>query len=1226
MRTRWKTATAILFFSVLVAGAAADEVTGIKEWEFTQSIDKYPIIDFNAGHLFVDSENSVYKVNKDSSYDWEYNPSVTNEISAIAATSSGPIYIGRSDEGKITKVSSSGSKVWTQNQYDYEDDTSIRSLAVDSSNNVYIGSVVVDKVVKLDSSGTKQWVENSPSSAVQELAVDNTNNYVYAGTSDGYLYKYSLSGNLVYSKYIQGGIQGLDIGPNQNIYLSARQDFVNYLYKLNPDGSTIWQNNAGLKVEVNSEGTAFLAAGSDGIMWSNSTGYESSFFGPYGEDIAVGDSGGIYSSDNDYTVYKTTENFLPDLQSNSFNDSNPSLGDSVRFEANVSDQDGTVNNVHFKITKNGTVVFDGSATKSSGLWVSDPIKVNKSGIYYNATVKSATDDQGSTNTYSSSNEDSFYVTGAPRLTGSFYVDDRKRDIQNLSFKIDDLGERDIAGYSGISSVHTFSNKTLNSSIAVPFDVSVNVSDSTEFFSRNWDLDIETSETAMQEDDYAHSLANQRINKTISVSNYGFDWVEYNLSMESYGTTVSGVQSIFNLTGGSTTSNTGVWEGDWISVGGESSNILSQNSSKLSSLDTQYLYNQTELEIDNSQSFSFSGVNISSVCSISTSVDVPSGTSIVTDSCNNKSLSGDYITDEGLSVYHRDQNTSKHSNLSEQHVFNQTSLSVNNNQNFSFSDVDLSSICSFTTSSDVPSGSSTLTDSCNNESYSGDWISDVSKYTIEQGQNSSAVSTLQTQYLANQTGLKANNTRSFNFSQVDISSKCDNTTTTDIPSGYGTVTENCLVESSQGDWISNEQIYGNQYSNGNVIYGGDLNQNYTANQSIYGENTNTDIDFNINFTENLTQVNQCSLKNNAVKQIPALTGQNSTFDKTCNPGKEISYTPVSTKELDDGRTKYNYSVDVKVFSNLVDEERHSIAVPQSRLDNWEDRNGDETEGYVNGSSNDITTSQAVLNSIEYTLIEVGDQYGNSSLHQGRYTATLVYYEGGDSSTGSPSGGGGLPSDDSTSISFEGVNFTAVPGTSSTKSFTIVNSADSENSVGIDLVSGQDCRYFSVQQGLGSDSFGSSGSYSIPSSSQSLSGDEYRLTVEIEVEMPEAQQLSEDEALQCEALVSTSTGNPAPLSFTARQGNPVFQNIIPEINLGIWNMVSSVDWSAEFFRFSYCPETGDSSLLTVQEGDSDGDGCVERTVFISNSDAAWAAVLLSVLVVVYLLFRRRSGGGV
>ncbi len=264
-------------------------------------------------------------------------------------------------------------------------------------------------------------------------------------------------------------------------------------------------------------------------------------------------------------------------------------------------------------------------------------------------------------------------------------------------------------------------------------------------------------------------------------------------------------------------------------------------------------------------------------------------------------------------------------------------------------------------------------------------------------NLSSQLVVQTLNITNKAGAELNYRQVFN-----PPSRGENLTKTEIK---GKVQPDSTVSNTaewKGDWIQ-EQTYNTSFGSGQVVYGGGIQERFNATQNIYTNNTQSSVDFDIDFTEAVsTGFSSCQLVNDTVQPVAAGHAGNHSFVKSCNPGKEISYIPVQKTDLGD-KYRYNLTTRVEVFSELTSEQEHWIGIPQARLDKWPERNPDDTEAYVDGQSSEVRVEQGVVNDTEYVFIVVSDEFGSSSLHTGEHTASLIYTEGGDSSSGTGSSG-------------------------------------------------------------------------------------------------------------------------------------------------------------------------------------------------------------------------------
>jgi hypothetical protein len=393
----------------------------------------------------------------------------------------------------------------------------------------------------------------------------------------------------------------------------------------------------------------------------------------------------------------------------------------------------------------------------------------------------------------------------PAITATDFIDDRKAGLTQVNHTLNDQGEADLSSWSGDGTENTFTNSTLLLDITLPFTSTFNVSDWKDATSSDKSVDVSETDSGLREDDYSHNLSTQRANQTVTISNDASSSIDSNLTLQNYGTIIQGESWTDTISGGGSVTHTGIWENDWLTSETEGSYQVSSNNSYGHTLSTQKLYNQTNLSVSNSRSFTFSSVNLSATCSLTTTADVPAGASEVTTSCNNASYTGDWLTGESKTdVNTVGENGSASHTLSTQYIRNETDLTVTNEQSFGFSSVDLSSRCENTASADAPSGTNQLTTNCSTVQRSGDWLTSATETDVNTvGENASADHSLATQHIRNETDLTLTNQQSFTFSSVDLSSRCENTASADAPSGTNQITSNCSTVDRTGDWLTGE---------------------------------------------------------------------------------------------------------------------------------------------------------------------------------------------------------------------------------------------------------------------------------------------------------------------------------------------------------------------------------------------------------------------------------------
>ena len=285
-------------------------------------------------------------------------------------------------------------------------------------------------------------------------------------------------------------------------------------------------------------------------------------------------------------------------------------------------------------------------------------------------------------------------------------------------------------------------------------------------------------------------------------------------------------------------------------------------------------------------------------------------------------------------------------------------------------------------------------------YESDFITRENETSVEFGQNLSKTSDIDTQYLYNQTGLEVYNDRNYSFSNVDLSTQCSVDTLSDVPSGAGQITSQCNNRSISGDWIQNEENSSTEYVSGDVVFGDGLDNTFTASQDVEVTNVRTDLDLSVDLSPLLSHGDICNSVNDTVQNVERDSVQSFTFDKSCNPGTHLNRTSVTKTETSDF---YKYEIDFwfEINSNLAEEEETEYAVKSSWVDNWNSRDPTETEALIDGSGEDISIDERIINDTEYIVFVIGDQHTNSSIHTGTHSATLTYYE--DKTPGSTSGG-------------------------------------------------------------------------------------------------------------------------------------------------------------------------------------------------------------------------------
>jgi hypothetical protein len=244
-----------------------------------------------------------------------------------------------------------------------------------------------------------------------------------------------------------------------------------------------------------------------------------------------------------------------------------------------------------------------------------------------------------------------WITGENRSTFSKYSDtgfnhteDGQRIVNRTKLVVDNERSSEFRDVDLSSTC----SETVSGSVPSGSGVEVTTDCTRNSFTGDW-ISTDTSEEA-SDPSYGHSLSSQGVFVAKNLSeDGGFSWSNVSVSTPA----INGSCENCGMRNVSLNADSSVTEyynssSDWINVVSESTTEIGQNTSIEATVDSQTLYNQSRLSVDNNRSFSFNDVDVSSKCSSTTSVDVPSGQSVVTEACNNDSFTGDWITNEANS--------------------------------------------------------------------------------------------------------------------------------------------------------------------------------------------------------------------------------------------------------------------------------------------------------------------------------------------------------------------------------------------------------------------------------------------------------------------------------------------------------------------------------------------------------------------------------------------------
>ncbi|HDD44267.1 MAG TPA: hypothetical protein ENG63_05340 [Candidatus Desulfofervidus auxilii] len=416
-------------------------------------------------------------------------------------------------------------------------------------------------------------------------------------------------------------------------------------------------------------------------------------------------------------------------------------------------------------------------------------------------------------------------------------------------------------------------------------------------------------------------------------------------------------------------------------------------------------------------------------------------------------SGDWLTQETKGNI---ENSSYLHNLSSQGIISYLQI---NNIAINFTNVNISSYCSYTTLVNISSGVHNVTLECDYPNI-GDWLSE----TWLDEQDISKTSNLSKQYLRHR--LNVSNTIDVNFTNVNwlfdnpISGETLTiyTGTVDIPAnsyndtkyayGYGDwlyeidsqYTAN-LTEAGGNAWIKRDinntidinftniqnigregwtctkqtiNISANQFiENATICNKTNVITKQQSNNTIYndtvivdsyvdayywvsGSNTDT-----INYSNVLVQTTLPDWATNTSPYIFSINlNSGGTYNLTVNitgkPAVETGYT--FTKTQVGGGEKNIYTATIQVYDSAVSEKEIWYYIPKSRLLNYE---GGVSKTYI---VDDRTSGFSVQDTNTSVIIKIPTTFGSSSLELGAHQIRITYWTAGQLPTG---GGGGAP---------------------------------------------------------------------------------------------------------------------------------------------------------------------------------------------------------------------------
>ncbi|MDY6778825.1 MAG: hypothetical protein SVU32_09240, partial [Candidatus Nanohaloarchaea archaeon] len=425
-------------------------------------------------------------------------------------------------------------------------------------------------------------------------------------------------------------------------------------------------------------------------------------------------------------------------------------------------------------------------------------------------------------------------------------------------------------------------------------------------------------------------------------------------------------------------------------------------------------------------------------------------------------------------------------------------------------------------------------------YRGDWITNIQKSTHTIIQTTGAEHSLSSQTFANQTQLSATNTRSFQFTNVNISTYCTVTTQADIPPGDNVVTTACTNTSRSGDFIR-ETTYPAHPTVNEVTLG----VGYVAIRNLHINNTKNVSWTGINTTV-LSQPAKCQQSNATKISITANEVRNRTLGYTCQAGTTGSGLQTIVDKGSQDRVWFNIS-NIEIYSNVTDTTRIIRKIDEDNLKNWNYRDAGSAKAWADQSSRNIS----IIDGEGYAYIVVGTQHTNSSIHatDGSHTMALTYtYNtesptgggGGGGGSGGSSGTGGSTEDDQTSdwdVNFDTRNpYIVPPGSTQNINFKVNNLLAQANTVRLTELTSQypGCQYIQIQTALSGSQFGDFAVYQLKSKTEGFGDSAFTQGVLARISTPPRAELDSiaNNTIRCAYQAKSSKGNAEDLLLTVR----------------------------------------------------------------------------------------------